>query len=438
MAKRAKVTAAKLQSKTARAALPVCKANAPHWVALTQGTAIGYYKGARASSWYVRQRVGTKYVKQRLGGTDDLAPADGEVVLTYAQAVKLATSTEVEDRESRPRHYGDGQTLNDLVDTYLEERQVMPGGRTGRVMAASTAGVSRQAWDAHGRDTIGTKPVTALNANALRAWHASLAKKPPTVRGKPQPFDPKDPAQLRARRSTANRLLTIPVAALNWARKHDRLPATMPDWWAHVSPFALGDDPIPRMLDTDEITRLLNAAAPDLRALLQGALMTGARLGDLRAMRVRAFDPESATVHIAASKTGKPTWQPLTGEGVALFQRLTAGRDPGDYMFTREDSEPWSNSDVTRPMRAAREAAKLEDVTFKVTRATYGKLLLLATRDLELVAKALGHSDSRITRKHYAQLLPSEVRAGVAQLPALGLAIDNKVSPIGAKRRAVA
>jgi integrase len=87
-------------------------------------------------------------------------------------------------------------------------------------------------------------------------------------------------------------------------------------------------------------------------------------------------------------------------------------------------------------MAEAAAAAKLEDVTFKVTRATYGKLLLLATKDLEMVAKALGHSDSRITRKHYAQYLPNEVAAAVARLPVLGIGGDGKVSPIGKKRRA--
>lgn len=426
----------RLETRQARLKLQV--RGEPYWRQVVPGTFIGYRKGKRASAWIVRQRVGGAYAEQRIGTPDDAGEPDGDVVLTYAQAVARAQAVQVEERKPQPRHYGDGDTLNMLVEKYLEERQVTPGGRHNRVMAASTAKVSGQAWNAHGADSIGTKLVTALTAKDLRKWHASLAAKPATVRGKPQPFDPSDPEQVRARRSSANRVLTIPVAALNWARMHERLPNDMPDWWAHVAPFSLGDDPIPRMLDTDEITRLLNAAAPDLRLLLQGALMTGARLGDLRALRVRDYDPESETVRVAASKTYKTTWQPLTAEGVALFDRLTAGRSPGDYMFTREDGSPWSNSDVTRPMREARKASGLHDATFKVTRATYGKLLLLATKDLELVAKALGHSDSRITRKHYAALLPSEVKAGIARLPSLGFDTDDKVSRIGKKRRAAA
>src|SRR5207342_3858466 len=108
-------------------------------------------------------------------------------------------------------------------------------------------------------------------------------------------------------------------------------------------------------------------------------------------------------------------------EGVALFDRLTAGQPPAALVFVRADGRAWASSDVRRPMAAAAEAAQLVDVTFKTTRATYGKLLLQATRDIEMVAKALGHSDSRITRKHYAQYLPSELARAVAQLPSLGL-----------------
>jgi integrase len=78
-------------------------------------------------------------------------------------------------------------------------------------------------------------------------------------------------------------------------------------------------------------------------------------------------------------------------------------------------------------MKEAVKAARLVAVSFKTLRATYGKRLLKATNNIEMVAKALGHSDSRITRKHYAQLLPSELASGMALVPALGFKPDRKV-----------
>jgi len=167
---------------------------------------------------------------------------------------------------------------------------------------------------------------------------------------------------------------------------------------------------------------------------LSGALTTGARYGDLCTLEVRDYLADDGMVRIAQSKTGKTLLQPLTPEGVRVFDRLTAGRPSTALVFTRSDGSPWGKGDASRPMGAAVVSARLESVTFKTTRATYGKLLLLATRDLEMVAKALGHSDSRITRKHYAQYLPSELATAVAKLPALGLP-GGKVTRLAGKSR---
>jgi integrase len=409
----------------------------PYWRAIVAGTFIGYRKGKRASAWVARQRsTAGGYAEQRIGTPDDLVTADGAVVLSYAQAVKLATTMQVEGRQPLPRHYADGLTLNDVFNQYLEDRQATPGGRFGRVMPTSTADVSLGTWNLRVRDGIGAKMVTALDAKALRKWHAALITQPPTCRGKKLDYDPTDPEQLRSRRNTANRVLTLIKASLSWARRNELLSATMPDWWRNVQPFNLGDDAEPRMMETGEITRLLNAAPKDLRDLLSGALMTGARYGELCGLLVRDYDPDTSTVRIVQTKTYKTLRQPLAPEGVVLFDRLTAGREPAERLFIRADGRAWGKSDATKPMAATVEVAKLEDVTFKTTRATYGKLLLVATRDIEMVARALGHSDSRITRKHYARYIPSELASAVAMLPALGFDQDSQVSLIGKKRRA--
>lgn len=414
----------RLETREARAKLKV--RGEPYWRAIVPGTFLGYRKGKRSAAWVVRQRAAIGgYNEQRVGTPDDEADADGRVVLSYAQAVKAST-TPMTDRA--PRHYGDGLTINAVMQPYIDEHLAGKGSQS----------VTRQQHRLHIESGIGRLRVTECDAPTLRKWHKAMASKARTIRGKPQPFDQTDPTQVRARRATANRVLTMVKAALNMAWKDDRLPADLPTYWMKVDPFALGEDPEPRMLEADEITRLLNAADRDLRELLQGALMTGARRGELLALRVQHYDPDTQTVRIYQSKTGKTLTQPLTPEGVALFDRLTAGREPDAHIFTRANGNAWQRHDVGKPMVAAVKAAKLDDVSFKDTRATYGKLLLIATGNIELVAKALGHSDSRITRKHYARYVPSELSAAVARLPALGFATDNKVSRIGKNRRAKA
>jgi len=427
----------RISTREARSKLAVRRE--PYWKEIVPGTAVGFYKGERDTGWFVRQRVAGRYRKQRLGTPDDYQAADGQVVLDYRQAVALATDQQLAERAPRPRHYSDGLTLNDVLDRYLDEHLVGKGSELN----------ARGALAHHVKAGIGERLVTALDASELRAWHRKVAETPP-ARRKPDPkakrkgkseadphkrYDMTGPANVRARRSTANRVLTIVKAGLNFAWQNDQLPDDLPTYWKKVVPFALGEDPTPRMLDRDEIVRLLNAADQDLRDLLAGALMTGARAGDLRRLRVADYLVDDGLVRIAQSKTGKTLLQPLTPEGVALFDRLTAGRPGAALVFVRADGRAWGRGDVRRPMAAAAAAAQLVDVTFKTTRATYGKLLLLATRDLEMVAKALGHSDSRITRKHYAQYLPSELQLAMAKLPKLGLMTDSKISRIGGSKR---
>lgn len=401
----------------------------PYWATITPGTALGYYKGERDSSWFVRQRVAGKYVKTRIGTPDDHAVADGEVVLSHAQAVNKAVRLQVEERTPAPRHYADGVTLNLVMERYIEDHLGDKGSKS----------ITWKQWKRHIEGDIGKKLVSALNDDDLKKWLNAQIKKPPTIRGKAQPFDPADPEQVRKRKATANRTLNMVKAALNWGRKSGKLiPHDLPQWWSDVERFQIKGEPVPRMMDASEVHRLLNAAPADLRQLLQGALMTGARRSELVELRCGAYDPETGTVHIHQYKTGKDLTQPLTPEGVALFDSWTAGRNPQEHIFLREDGRPWKAGDVQKPMAAARAAANLdkgkEKVSFKTTRATYGKTLLLATKDIEFVAKALGHSDSRVTRKHYARYLTDDVAREMAKVPSYGFAVDQKVTRISGRK----
>src|SRR5690606_10268026 len=146
----------------------------PYWRQIVPGTFVGYRKGKRAAAWIARQRKGDGYAEQRIGTPDDQADADGAVVLSYGQAVDLATAIQVEQRQARPKHYGDGLTLNGVVDAYLDEQLAGRGSEK----------ISRQMWERHGRAGIGAVLVTKLAAPDLRRWHKDMLQKPPTVRGK--------------------------------------------------------------------------------------------------------------------------------------------------------------------------------------------------------------------------------------------------------------
>jgi integrase/recombinase XerC len=53
---------------------------------------------------------------------------------------------------------------------------------------------------------------------------------------------------------------------------------------------------------------------------------------------------------------------------------------------------------------------KIKDVSPHKLRATFGTSLYVATKDIYLVADALGHSNVDTTRKHYAEIPEREKR----------------------------
>jgi integrase len=244
----------------------------------------------------------------------------------------------------------------------------------------------------------------------VREWHQRIAKVPARLRsanGAPQNWrETAGPEGERRRKATANRLLTVLKAALNFAYSEGRVPAD--DAWRRVKPFKGVDTAKVIFLDQAQAARLLNACEPDFRRLVRGALLTGCRYGELTALRVGDFQPEARAVQVRESKSGKPRHVYLNDEAAALFHTLTAGRTGAETLFLRSDGLPWAKAHQDRRMRAACEVAKIEPaVSFHILRHTYASLYLMGGGSLPALAAQLGHSDTRMTIKHYGHLADS-------------------------------
>ncbi|GAB2922476.1 hypothetical protein GCM10027093_71920 [Paraburkholderia jirisanensis] len=82
----------------------------PYWHPIDKGLHIGYYKGARSSTWHARFFVGAgRYEETRLGTADDTHHADGRTVLDYTQAV--ARSLDWRKRHDATRVPANGSLL---------------------------------------------------------------------------------------------------------------------------------------------------------------------------------------------------------------------------------------------------------------------------------------------------------------------------------------
>ena len=137
------------------------------------------------------------------------------------------------------------------------------------------------------------------------------------------------------------------------------------------------------------------------------------------------YEPDSAGVLVREAKGGKPRHIVLSDEGVALFERLTAGRPSADPLFVTSAGSRWGRSQQRRPMLAASAAAGIEPtVNFHALRHTHAAQLAMRGVSLQVIAHQLGHADSRICERHYAHLGPSYV-ADVLRANILSLGADE-------------
>jgi integrase len=146
-------------------------------------------------------------------------------------------------------------------------------------------------------------------------------------------------------------------------------------------------------------------------------------LGELIRMCVADFNASAETVTVRLSKAGKSRHIVLAGEGRTLFEQLTTRRAPQDLIFRRDDGGPWGASHQQRPLAEASAIAKIHPLaTFHILRHTYASVLAMKGVPMGVIAAQLGHSDTRMTEKHYAHLAPSYVADTVrAALPTIGL-----------------
>ena len=203
--------------------------------------------------------------------------------------------------------------------------------------------------------------------------------------------------------------------------------------WGKAKPFR--DVSAARLvyLRTDEATRLINAAGADpaFRDLVQAALATGARYGELTALRVRDYDPENGTVFIAMSKSGKARHIDLTDEGMKIFGRLTTGKPGNDVMLKKGNGQPWKKNEQVRPMARACKGASLPPTNFHALRHTWASLAIMAGVPLQVAADNLGHADTRMVEKHYGHLAPSYKRNVIRQFaPQFGGDVESNITSI--------
>jgi len=393
---------AKLETRAARDRLPVGKKL--HFKTLLPGKLHLAYRRRRkgeAGKWLARIYQGKeRYRIVPLGLADDLDESNGSTILSFSEAQKAAfKSTKTE----QPRGT---LTVKAAMKDYFDYK---------RDTGTDISDPERKA-KVHIIPQLGSLKVDDLTSEQLRKWLKKLADSPALKRSKKggkQQFKPLPDADdedgQRARRASANRVLSTLKAALNFAYDEKRVSSNEA-WGRRLKPFKGVDAARLRFLTLAEAQRLLNACAPEFRPLVRGALETGARYSELCRLRVGDFNPDNGSVFVQKSKAGKARHVILTEDGISFFKDQVKGRAGNERMFQRESGTEWRGAQQGRFMKEANKRAKLSPpVSFHGLRHTWASLSVMAGVPLMVVAKNLGHADTRMVEKHYGHLAPGYV-----------------------------
>lgn len=411
---------ARLETREARRKLKA--RNEPYWQPIDKGLSLGYRKGTKGGTWYCRRRQGERYQIAQIAIADDHQDSNDQDVLDYFEAQakgrelaraqangKLKAAITVAEASAR------------YLDWYAEHR---------KAFKETTATV-----EAHILPVFGVRPLADLTTTEIKAWHHKLAAKPARVRtgiGQRQQYRPKPESteKKRARKSTANRILTVLKAILNRAFEDELVSDDTA--WRRVRPFENAEEPLTRFLTEAECRRLINACRPELRQLVKAGLFTGARYSELTHLAVADVNPDTRTVYIRPSKSGKGRHVPLSPDGRDFFATAIAGKTGIDRVFLKADGSPWGKNHHVRPLQEACRMAKIEPgIGFHELRHTYASLLAQAGADLLTISKLLGHADTRVTSRHYAHLCDRTLSNAVnALLPSFGHEPETKIKSL--------
>ena len=412
---------AKLETRAARDRLK--PGRTPHFKTLIPSKLhLGYRRKKKdlAGKWLVRHYLGNEnYHVAPLGIADDFQDAGQDSdVISFADAQRLALEHRVERKRGR------GLSVADAIADYVKDvgaerdRTANDAERTAALLILPR---------------LGRIKLADLKTQDIIDWRNALAKEPGRARtkaGKEQKYKakPATKEQQRARRASVNRVMGVLKAALNRAFKAGDVQDDLA--WRRAEPFDKVHAARPGHLSVAECKRMINSAdkASGFRDLVQAALQTGCRYGELRALQVRDF--QRGKIHIRDSKSGKPRDVVLSDEGIIFFTQITTGRAGTEPMLVNagriererirreaakdkapiDDSGEWRSSEQARPMRDACKHAKIEpEVGFHQLRHTWASLAVMGGMPLMVVARNLGHVDTRMVEKHYGHLTESYV-----------------------------
>lgn len=368
---------AKIDTPTQRAKLTPRRE--PYWHKLQKGGYLGYRKTGDGGSWIARWR--NEEGKERYNALK-LPPT--EPAKEFDDAQQAARAWFKEQQAGITGHWTVKSAAKHYVDSLrLEKGDSAANDADGRINRCILT------------HKLARRPLDRLRTAEIEEWRNGLV---PAF---------KDAETTRKAKDSANRNLTTLKALLNKAWRSGRVMSNDP--WKKVEAFGNTRNARTVFLNSVQRKRLLENCEGTFRDLIEGALLTGARYGELRTLLAGDFDKARCILSIRDGKTG-PREVPVSDAAAVFFNRLKARKLPTAFLFTRDDGKAWEHSDQDELMRAAAKVAKLPvGAVFYTLRHTHIASALSGGVGIHQVAKLCGTS-VRMIELHYDKFLHSNVQ----------------------------
>jgi len=204
-----------------------------------------------------------------------------------------------------------------------------------------------------------------------------------------------------AKPGTVQREITFVKALLNRALRWGRIEKNPADKLSVKGSNVRRD----RILNPEELDRLLEATSPQGRDVIQLALLTGMRKGEIRGLLERDCDFLRDELHIRESKTGSRIipMHPIVRE--ILWRKMQGIED-----------QPLFSPAFHRAFELAVRRTGLRDLRFHDLRRSAASYLIMSGADPKSVQEILGHKDMRMTMDVYIRVSKAHVKEAIGRL----------------------
>ena len=279
-------------------------------------------------------------------------------------------------------------TVETAVDDYVQHLRVDKTEQTARETGARI--------HKHASAAMMKTKLASLTTRQVKIFRDGMVKHGTDV----------DPETTRKSKDTANRVMGMMKAALNLAYRNGMVSTDVA--WRRVERFKSVVKSRTLFLTDEQVSDLLDATEGGFHDLVEVAIQTGARYGELISAKVADFDAQDGTLQLTG-KTGHRTAY-LSDVAVKALKRISRDRLPTAFLLAQDDGLPWVKGYQRAPLKKAVRVAKLPTETvFYSLRHYHISKALLAGVNAQVVAENCGTSIPMI-EKHYGKFMKADRR----------------------------